>query len=86
MDVTTITALTTLFGGSPGIALNVVLCIAIFWLNRENKAIRARSEKLTDQIAQERTELQAQVKQLTETLITRANVPTAVSGKGEHTA
>ena len=85
MDVTTITALTTLFGGSPGIALNVVLCIAIFWLNKENKAIRARSEKLTDQIAQERTELQAQVKQLTEILM-RANVPTTASSKGEHTA
>lgn len=84
MDATTITALTTLFSGSPSVALNVALGIAVFWLSKENRTIRERSEKLTDLIAQERTELQAQVKQLTERLI--QTDASSSGGKGEHTA
>lgn len=87
MDVATISALSTLMGGSPGVALCVCLAFAVYWLSKQNEKIRERSDKLTDQIAQERTELQATVKRLTELLAEsgKADAPQQAQ-KGEHTA
>lgn len=82
MDVATITALSTLMGGSPGVALCVCLAFAVFWLAKQNEKIRERSDKLTDQIAQERAELQAMVNQLTQ-IITKAGLSPENSSKGE---